>query len=205
MDIKFYKFLNNANNKTPKNVLVIGVIHGDEPVGEFLIEEYLKNKERTIKNNLYYIPRLNFSNKRKNKCNVDINRNFPCKNWELTKKDDDYFGGFEPNSEIETKFLVNLTDKTKFDAIITIHTPYKIINYDGINNPITIPLAKKISEFLDYPTEADIGYPTPGSMGTYYGVERNIPIITIECDENAEPKELYKKFKNLFEYIEKEF
>ena len=98
MEIKLYKFLNNANNKTPKNVLVVGVIHGDEPVGEFLIEEFLKNQTRTIKNNLFYIPRLNFSNKRKNKFGVDINRNFPSKNWELTKKEDNYFGGFEPNS-----------------------------------------------------------------------------------------------------------
>lgn len=205
MEIKLYKFLNNANNKTPKNVLVVGVIHGDEPIGEFLIEEFLKNKTRTIKNNLFYIPRLNFSNERKNSSNVDINRNFPSKNWELTKKEDNYFGGFEPNSEIETKFLVNLTNETKFDAIITIHTPYKIINYDGVNNPITLPLAKKISAFLNYPIEADIGYATPGSMGTYFGVERNIPIITIECDEEAKKEELYKKFEKLFYFLEKEF
>ncbi len=205
MEIKLYKFLNNANNKTPKNVLVVGVIHGDEPIGEFLIEEFLKNKTRTIKNNLFYIPRLNFSNERKNSSNVDINRNFPSKNWELTKKEDNYFGGFEPNSEIETKFLVNLTNEIKFDAIITIHTPYKIINYDGVNNPITLPLAKKISAFLNYPIEADIGYATPGSMGTYFGVERNIPIITIECDEKAKKEELYKKFEKLFYFLEKEF
>lgn len=205
MEIKLYKFLNNANNKTPKNVLVVGVIHGDEPIGEFLIEEFLKNKTRTIKNNLFYIPRLNFSNERKNSSNVDINRNFPSKNWELTKKEDNYFGGFEPNSEIETKFLVNLTNEITFDAIITIHTPYKIINYDGVNNPITLPLAKKISAFLNYPIEADIGYATPGSMGTYFGVERNIPIITIECDEEAKKEELYKKFEKLFYFLEKEF
>ena len=205
MEIKLYKFLNNANNKTPKNVLVVGVIHGDEPIGEFLIEEFLKNKTRTIKNNLFYIPRLNFSNERKNSSNVDINRNFPSKNWELTKKEDNYFGGFEPNSEIETKFLVNLTNEIKFDAIITIHTPYKIINYDGVNNPITLPLAKKISAFLNHPIEADIGYATPGSMGTYFGVERNIPIITIECDEEAKKEELYKKFEKLFYFLEKEF
>ena len=205
MEIQLYKFLNNANNKTPKNVLVVGVIHGDEPVGEFLIKEYLKNEKRVIKNNLYYIPRLNFSNERKNKFGVDINRNFPCKNWELLPKENNYFGGNSPNSEIETKFLVKLTDEIKFDAIITIHTPYKIINYDGVNNPITLPLAKKISEFLDYPVESDIGYPTPGSMGTYFGVEKNIPTITIECDEEAAKNKLYRKFEKLFYYLESEF
>ncbi len=205
MDIKLYKFLNNTNTKTPKNVLIVGVIHGDEPIGEFLIEKYLKNKTKTLNNNLYFIPRLNFSNKRKNKNNVDINRNFPCKNWELSTFDDDYFGGFKPNSEKETQFIVNLAENIKFDAIITIHTPYKIINFDGANNQNTLPLAKKISEFLNYPIQEDIGYPTPGSMGTYFGIERNIPIITIECDENAEPEALYEKFANLFNYIEKDF
>jgi len=31
-----------------------------------------------------------------------------------------------------------------------------------------------------YPVSASIGYPTPGSLGTYAGVERKIPIITLE-------------------------
>ena len=168
MEIKLYKFLNNANNKTPKNVLVVGVIHGDEPIGEFLIEEFLKNQKRTIKNNLFYIPRLNFSNERKNSSNVDINRNFPSKNWELTKKEDNYFGGFEPNSEIETKFLVNLTNEIKFDAIITIHTPYKIINYDGVNNPITLPLAKKNISLFKLPDRSRYRICNPGEYGDIF-------------------------------------
>lgn len=189
----------------PKNILVVGVIHGDEPIGEYLIEKYLENNERTIKNNLCYIPRLNSNNKRKNKNNVDINRNFPSKNWELKDTDDEYFGGYYPESEEETKFLIKLTDEIQFDAIITIHTPYKIINYDGINNKNTIPLAKKISEFLNYPLEDDIGYPTPGSMGTYFGVEKNIPLITIECDENEEKENLYIKFEKLFKFLEIEY
>ena len=62
-------------------------------------------------------------------------------------------------------------------------------------------LAKKISEFLNYPLEDDIGYPTPGSMGTYFGVEKNIPLITIECDENEEKENLYIKFEKLFKFM----
>ena len=42
-------------------------------------------------------------------------------------------------------------------------------------------------------------------MGTYFGVERNIPIITIECDEEIKKEELYKNFEKLFNYLEKEF
>lgn len=201
MTIELKKYKTNTDYKTPKNVLVIGVVHGDEPQGEYLINKYLENNNRTLNNNLFYIPRLNSNNKRKNKNNVDINRNFPTKNWELTDIENDYFGGFSPNSENETKFIVNLIENYKFDAIITIHSPYKIINYDGEAES----LAHKISEFLNYPVEKDIGYPTPGSFGTYAGVERNIPTITIECDEEIEVSKLYPNFEKLFKYLEVEF
>ena len=30
------------------------------------------------------------------------------------------------------------------------------------------------------PVRKDLGYRTPGSLGTYFGVERNIPMITLE-------------------------
>ena len=205
MKTELIEFLNNADCKMPKNILVIGVIHGDESVGEYLIKKYLKNKKMFLKNNLYYIPRLNSNDKRKNKNGVDLNRNFPTKNWSLIDKNDDYYGGEFPACEKETEFLINLAQKVAFDAIITIHTPYKIINYDGIKNKNTLPLARKISNFLNYPLQEDIGYPTPGSMGTYFGIEKNIPIITIECDENEDKDKLYLKFEKLFKYLECEY
>lgn len=201
MEFKLLKFLNNADYKTPKNVLVIGVVHGDEPQGEHLINEYLKNPNRKLKNNLYYIPRLNFSNVRKNKNGVDLNRNFPTKNWELLPIEDNYYGGEKPNCEEETKFIVELMEKVRFDAVVTIHSPYKIINYDG---PAKY-LAEKISKILGYPVEEDIGYPTPGSFGTYSGVERKIPTITIELDEEAPLEVLHPKFQKLFEFLESEY
>jgi protein MpaA len=37
-----------------------------------------------------------------------------------------------------------------------------------------------MSKYNGYPVEGDIGYPTPGSLGTYYGKERDIPVITLE-------------------------
>ena len=93
--------------------------------------------------------------------------------------------------------MVNLIENNKFDAILTIHAPYKIINYDGPAES----LARVVSNILGYPVESDIGYPTPGSFGTYCGVERNIPTLTIEVDENKAPEELLEHFVELFDYL----
>lgn len=132
---------------------------------------------------------------------MDLNRNFPTKNWELSDINSEFFGGPSAQSEAETTFLTELISKNKIDAIISIHAPFKIINFDPHSNR-TISLAKKVSEILNYPLQAEIGYPTPGSFGTYCGIERNIPTITIEIDEEIEPVELLPKFFELFDYLE---
>ena len=116
-------------------------------------------------------------------------------------ENNDYFGGLKSNSEPETKFLVDLLNENNFSEIITIHSPYKVVNYDGPAEN----LAEIISSFLSYPISSDIGYPTPGSFGTYCGVERNIPTITIEIDENENIEILKEKFHKLFKYLENEY
>ena len=185
---------------TGKKILIIGVFHGDEPQGEYFINSYLENYQESKKNTLYFIPRLNSSNTRKNKNGVDLNRNFPTKNW-ILGKNDDYFGGSKPNSEKEVQELVSLIDKNNFSAIITIHAPYKVVNYDGAGKE----LAEKINNYLNYKVVDSIGYPTPGSFGTYCGVERGIPTITIEIDEEEELSELNCKFHKIFDYLKNEY
>lgn len=179
-------------------ILVVGVVHGDEPQGEDLINRYLAANE----SDMLFIPSVNPDGKqlgrRTNSNGVDINRNFPTKNWELTEKNN-YFGGESPASEIETKFLAEVIEEYKPRLILTLHTPYKIVNYDGPAKEIS----EKISEIIGYPVEESIGYPTPGSFGTYAGVERNIPTITLEMDEEEAINSLYPKVKKIFEYLEK--
>lgn len=184
-----------------KKILIIGVFHGDEPQGEYFINSYLQNSTLMGKNSLYFISKLNPSGKRKNSNGVDLNRNFPTKNWELGERNSDYFGGEKPASEKETQFLVDLIAKNNFSAIITIHAPYKTVNYDG---PAEV-LANKISDIIGYPPSSDIGYATPGSFGTYCGKERQIPTITIEIDEKEDMENLKEKFHKLFEYLKNEY
>jgi len=135
-------------------------------------------------------------NTRQNANKIDLNRNFPTNNWIKTDIGDDYYGGERAESETETKFIMQIIEKYRPKQIITIHTPYKIVNFDGSED--AKKLAEKIAKVLDYEVEDDIGYPTPGSFGTYYGKERNIPVITIELDENETLSELYPKFEQIF-------
>lgn len=77
------------------------------------------------------------------------------------------------------------------------HAPYKVVNYDGPAEKF----AKSISKIIGYPVEASIGYPTPGSFGTYCGVERNIPTITLELDEEIPIAQLEQPVFEIFDYL----
>ena len=186
-------------NTDYKRILVIGVFHGDEPQGEFLINEYIKRNSAT---RLLFIPCLNPDgkalNSRTNSHGVDLNRNFPTKNWELTEKNE-FFGGDNPASEIETRFLTEVIDRYMPELILTLHAPFKVVNYDGPAEEI----AQKISEIINYPVEKSIGYPTPGSFGTYCGIEKNIPTITLELDEKCPVQDLIEPVHKIFELLEK--
>lgn len=183
--------------KTSKPILVIGVFHGDEPQGKYLIEQYLKENN----SDLLFIPCLNpdgmSSGVRTNSNGVDLNRNFPTSNWKLTDKNE-FFGGEKAGSEIETKFIINIIEKYKPELILTLHAPFKVVNYDGDAQKIS----EKISEIIKYPVEPSIGYPTPGSFGTYCGIERKIPTITLELDEECPVENLTAPMHKIFKLLE---
>lgn len=185
--------------------LIIGVFHGDEPQGKYLIEEYLNKYslnagEAISRSGTLFIPCLNPDGlqlgQRTNANGVDLNRNFPAKNWKLTEKNE-FFGGESPASEIETQFLVDIIEEYEPELILTLHAPFKVVNYDGPAKEIS----EKISEIIHYPVEGNIGYPTPGSFGTYAGIERQIPTITLELDETCPVKDLIKPVHKIFDLL----
>ena len=95
--------------------------------------------------------------------------------------------------------MIQVIDEYKPDRILTLHTPYRVVNYDGCAKE----LAEEISKLNGYPVEENIGYPTPGSFGTYCGIERNIPTITLELPENELPEKLWNDNKKAFYFFVK--
>lgn len=183
------------------------VINNPEGTYEYIMSSLPTGGGGVGRGGLLFIPCLNPDGLLKNtRCNangVDLNRNFPTKNWGVNKGDnatcDDettaYYGGKSPASETETKFVIDIIEKYQPTLILTLHAPYKVVNYDGPAEDI----AQKISDIINYPVEASIGYPTPGSFGTYCGVERNIPTITLELDEEIPVEELVEPVFEIFD------
>ncbi len=198
----------NAFNKT----LIIGGIHGVEPQSRDFCEYYIneiKNQEFPSDTYLCIIPAINPDGleifTRGNANGVDLNRNFPSASWRNTtvSGNNAYHPGSAPGSEPETKIIVDLLKKYNIKKIIAVHTNHYIqypnppmINYDGEHSR---ELAEKISIRSHLPCHGDIGYPTPGSMGSYIGLDLKKTSITIELDDTKSSSELYKKHRGLFE------
>lgn len=198
----------NAFNKT----LIIGGIHGNEPQSTEICELYLKDvKDKPFLEDafLLLIPCLNPDGMelktRGNANSVDLNRNFPTNTWQgITHKGNSaYFPGKNPVSEPETKIIVELFSKHNFKKLISIHTnavvQYKnppMINYDGEQSR---ELAEKLSTITGLMAHSDIGYATPGSLGTWIGLDLKKISITVELDHTKSAKGLYKKHGKLFE------
>lgn len=197
------KLLEAESSSKSKTVLMIGVFHGDEPQGEYLLEKFIETRKTPCKNRVLIIPCLNpdgkILNTRQNSNGVDLNRNFPTKNRKMLE-DKHYYCGETPASEVETRFMIDVLEKYKPEFILSLHAPYKVVNFDGDARVF----AEKISALTGYPVEEDIGYETPGSFGTYAGKERNIPTITLELPEDKSDEDLWAETCRILDYISDE-
>lgn len=208
-EIKGYSFgEENSFNKT----LIVGAIHGVEPQSKEVCELYINEiKDKSFFQNCYLliIPCINPDGlalkTRGNANSVDLNRNFPSITWKNIPVSGNaaYYPGIEPASEPETKIIVSLLSEQNFKKIISIHTNHFIqfanapmINYDGKQSR---ELAEKLSHATGLIAKEDIGFPTPGSLGTWVGNELKKISITIELDDTKVGAELYKKHGRLFE------
>lgn len=206
--INLWKFQTDINNP---NILLIGRFHGDEPEGEYILEkliEKLKTDKFTSSYNIYIVPCLNPSGKklftRGNSNEVDLNRNYPTKNFlpdsvnPHTKK----LSSGTPASEQETRNMMTWVEKISPVRILSIHSDLHLVDYDGPARQ----LAEKVSLDCGYKLVDNIGYPTNGSFGTWAGIEKQIPVITLETWK-AESDEDFEKIcceteKAIFNFCE---
>ncbi len=210
-------------SQTIKQVLILGGTHGVEPQSTYVVEKLAEHFKLIEQNppeldqlfrlyranldsglELVLIPDLNRggleNNTRGNARGVDLNRNMPAANWSPNYTNLAYFPGTHPASELETQALVNIIRKNNFNLIISLHTNHYVanpnppqVNYDGVANTTGYNAALKLSELLELPLTDDIGYATPGSLGSY-AKDLNIPCITLEMDDQFSNEGAWGKY-----------
>lgn len=179
--------------KPGKKLLILGGVHGDELEGVALahrmLEEFQKSYPYHVETTL--VPTMNLdgvlARTRHNRNGVDLNRNLPSKDWDPKAFNTRYFPGHEANSESENLALTSYLEAGHADFILTYHSFTKVmVNMNG-NCQVEADL---MSEVGGYIVTKDMGYPTPGSLGTYAGVEKDIPTITYELKKGQDLKTL---------------
>ncbi len=171
----------------PPTILILAAMHGDEPKSVYVASRLLELLEADSAlaglARWVILPVVNpdgfARRKRRNASGVDINRNFPTRNWLLSSPRSRMYGGPRPASEPETRAVIRAVERFKPARIITIHSIDKHRFCNNYNGPAR-KLALAMKRCNAYPITATIGYPTPGSFGTWAGAERRIPTITLE-------------------------
>lgn len=217
--IVWYEF---GDSKTAANkTLIMCGVHGDEitPVKFcFDLLDDLKKDKTLFKDTFVLIaplvaPDSFFREKptRTNARGVDVNRNFPTKDWNdkalsmwksRYKSDKRRFPGHKASSEQETVFQVNLIRLYKPQKIISVHAPLSMLDYDGptlshVQGKAAKNLLKEMShkagnyKVYDYPF-------FPGSLGNFAGNEKGIPTYTLELPNSDWNKtnKYYSMFKD---------
>ncbi|MFZ3229539.1 MAG: M14 family zinc carboxypeptidase [Pseudobdellovibrio sp.] len=178
-------YFKNTTSSNKAHALILGGVHGDEPEGVVaargLLEVFRQSYDLGI--NLTLVPEFNpegVLNKTRGNSNlVDLNRNLPTKDWTSVAATVRYNPGPSPLSEKENQSLVQWLDHNSVQVIYSLHSWKPMLNTNG-----NIPEAEIISKLTGYKIEPDIGYPTPGSLGTFTGLEKKIPTLTYEIERD---------------------
>jgi len=181
-------------------VLVLGGFHGDEPKSVFVARRFIDllcaHRKAADGARWIVVPLVNpdgyAKRKRRNALQVDINRNFPTRNWTCTLPRSRMYGGPSHASEPETRAVMAVVKRFRPKRIVTIHSigdDRHCNNYDGPGRALAIAMRRHNR----YPVTASIGYPTPGSFGAWAGVERNIATVTLELPSRHSPKRCWEE------------
>ncbi len=175
-------------------ILLLAGVHGDESPSVYVmfrLAEFLKDHPELYRNKkIILAPLVNPdgffkpTQTRTNASGVDINRNFPTRDWHPGKRNR-YYPGPTASSENETKFQIALLNHYRPSRIISVHSPLGCYDYDGPCSNIDAMMVwlKKMSKDSGLPLRRYKVF--PGSLGNYAGMERKIHTLTIELPSSA--------------------
>ena len=174
----------------PRKVLWIGGIHGDEPQGAVATDSLAAAFNEAGLGSRATLTILEDDNPdgrtahtRDNANHVDLNRNFPARNFDNTNAE----YGRVALSQPESRALYDLIQRARPSLVISCHASrgHQYVNYDGPAKAI----AGRFSQLSGFPVEPSnaLGFGTPGSLGSLVGIDRGIPILTIEFLRNSSP------------------
>jgi protein MpaA len=160
-------------------VLVFGGIHGDEPSSVEVLLDLGPRLAAGCAVPVWLVPAANpdglFRGAKNSAHDVDLNRNFPARSWTGTYAEG-YFPGTAPLCEPEARALAELLEREPPRGVVAVHAPFACVNYDGP----AADWAAAVAAASGWPTRAHIGYPTPGSLGSWLGLDRGWPVLTLE-------------------------
>jgi len=171
-------------------VLVVGGIHGNEPEHAPAVDALVARHRRiepcaTLRVIRDVNPDGGAAGTRGNAHGVDINRNWPASNFLPAAAH-----GPAPLSEPETSLLHAEIRRFDPDLLVVLHSiasgPF--VNHDGPSEASAraFVAAAAVSD-PRWHMRPSMGYPTPGSLGTWAGVDRAIPTLTVEFDRGHAP------------------